>query len=345
VFTGALLRVLDQPGLNLERVFKQTARRVARATGGRQDPWINSSLKAEFFFNAAVPAGAVPAGAAAGRGGGAAELLFWKSIKDGGETATFRAYLKQYPQGAFAALARLKLEGRRQDDGRTEARGAGYVAVKTANIRAAPAATAAKLGSIARDHGVTVTGAAAGGKWLRIRRPGGGGYIFATSLARAEEGEIAAWNNAKDDPTAPGIRAFPRLHSDGHFARRARRSLAALGKAGRENLQPAAEAKFSRLQGFWHGETLGCGMNSFGYSRDISVSLAISDGKITGKIRETAEASTYGVEFTTTAAAAAASIALGKFYQVAALLKLKFDTEATGISAKFDGCPMELTRN
>ena len=37
------------------------------------------------------------------------EGLFWMSIKDGTDPAACEAYLKQYPQGTFAALARQRL--------------------------------------------------------------------------------------------------------------------------------------------------------------------------------------------------------------------------------------------
>ena len=37
------------------------------------------------------------------------EGLFWMSIKDGTDPAAFEAYLKQYPQGTFAVLARQRL--------------------------------------------------------------------------------------------------------------------------------------------------------------------------------------------------------------------------------------------
>ena len=50
VFTGELLKALDRPGLKLEEVFKQTATKVAAATNGSQDPWINSSVKVTFIF-------------------------------------------------------------------------------------------------------------------------------------------------------------------------------------------------------------------------------------------------------------------------------------------------------
>ena len=50
VFTGALLDVLDEPGLKLEDVFNQTASKVAAASYGKQKPWINSSLANDFYF-------------------------------------------------------------------------------------------------------------------------------------------------------------------------------------------------------------------------------------------------------------------------------------------------------
>jgi hypothetical protein len=39
-----------------------------------------------------------------------AELLFWESIKDSNNPAVFDAYLKQFPNGVFAALAQAKLD-------------------------------------------------------------------------------------------------------------------------------------------------------------------------------------------------------------------------------------------
>ena len=39
-----------------------------------------------------------------------AELLFWETIKDSTNPAEYRAYLEQYPDGVFAALARIRAE-------------------------------------------------------------------------------------------------------------------------------------------------------------------------------------------------------------------------------------------
>ena len=38
----------------------------------------------------------------------AVEILFWESIKDGGDPALFQAYLDNYPEGAFRAIAEIK---------------------------------------------------------------------------------------------------------------------------------------------------------------------------------------------------------------------------------------------
>jgi len=111
VFTGALLKVLDEPGLRLEDVFKKTAVRVSRATNGKQDPWINSSVKGDFYFRSIdVNARKKATPAAPTTGGTSAEVAFWQSIQASGDRDMFEAYLKRYPNGAFADLARLKIK-------------------------------------------------------------------------------------------------------------------------------------------------------------------------------------------------------------------------------------------
>jgi formylglycine-generating enzyme required for sulfatase activity len=103
VFTGELLKVLDRPGLKLEEVFKQTATKVAAATNGSQDPWINSSVKGDFIFREgkAAPAAAAPAADK--------ETVFWQSIANSDDPTMFEAYLKQYPKGSFAPLAQARI--------------------------------------------------------------------------------------------------------------------------------------------------------------------------------------------------------------------------------------------
>ena len=44
-----------------------------------------------------------------GRGADPVELEFWKSVESSGDHEEYRAYLKQYPDGGFTALAKARL--------------------------------------------------------------------------------------------------------------------------------------------------------------------------------------------------------------------------------------------
>ncbi|MBN9498188.1 MAG: caspase family protein [Alphaproteobacteria bacterium] len=102
LYTQALLRALNEPGLKVEEVFKQVRIDVARASGGAQVPWEASSLTGDFFFQP-PQAGAAPA-APVDR-----ETLFWDSIRTSNNPAEMRAYLDAYPAGTFASIARERM--------------------------------------------------------------------------------------------------------------------------------------------------------------------------------------------------------------------------------------------
>ena len=115
VFTGELLEALEEPGLTLEEVFKRIVQGVSRRTNGRQRPWNMMSLEGDFYFNpgAAAVAGSVAAAGVrpSGAGGGVGEeveVVFWESV-DRGNEAELEAYLREYPSGRFAELARARL--------------------------------------------------------------------------------------------------------------------------------------------------------------------------------------------------------------------------------------------
>lgn len=73
-YTRSLLAAMSVPGLSLEQIFKQVLVAVEQETGGAQIPWVASSLRGEFYFNAVAaapaptpaPAGPAPPSAAPG---------------------------------------------------------------------------------------------------------------------------------------------------------------------------------------------------------------------------------------------------------------------------------------
>ena len=102
-YTTALLRTMAEPGLSVESMFKRVRGEVARVTNDQQIPWESSSLTGDFYFVASAQIrneGKV----------GEAELLFWQSIKDSSDAADFTAYLRKYPNGQFADIARNRLK-------------------------------------------------------------------------------------------------------------------------------------------------------------------------------------------------------------------------------------------
>ncbi len=109
-YTTALLKVLGEPGLPVETVFKRVRGEVVQMTGDMQVPWEASSLTGDFFFATR----SLPAKPAASTSSGStdteAELLFWQSVKDSQEAEDFDAYLRQYPNGRFAEIARNRIK-------------------------------------------------------------------------------------------------------------------------------------------------------------------------------------------------------------------------------------------
>jgi formylglycine-generating enzyme required for sulfatase activity len=107
-FTEALLAHLEAPGLEVRQILTRVRQAVIQATKGRQVPWDSSSLTGDFFFAAApqppgttppVPPAPVPD----------PETVFWQSIRDSKNAADYREYVRRWPDGTFAELAKRRI--------------------------------------------------------------------------------------------------------------------------------------------------------------------------------------------------------------------------------------------
>ena len=107
VYTGQLLKLLKQPGLTIEQVFKRVRVNVEQITGGKQIPWEESSLKGDFYFNLGAPE--APENAQAEASGNSLELAFWDTVKDSKNPEEIASYLQTYPTGVFASLASARI--------------------------------------------------------------------------------------------------------------------------------------------------------------------------------------------------------------------------------------------
>lgn len=116
LYTEHLARVIRQPGLPVEEVFKQVRAAVRKDSNNQQTPWENTALEGQFYFKSPLQVAApqsVPAPAATVRPAGAdpvaLELALWESVKSATTPGELQAYLSRYPRGIFSDVAKAKM--------------------------------------------------------------------------------------------------------------------------------------------------------------------------------------------------------------------------------------------
>ena len=108
-FTGALVKFLPRPGLDLRKAFGYARDDVLKATNNKQEPFIYGSLGGDDV--ALVPAtDKAKADTAKGIDDTTLELAFWEAIKNDKNPQLFQAYLNRYPKGVFADIAKINLQ-------------------------------------------------------------------------------------------------------------------------------------------------------------------------------------------------------------------------------------------
>lgn len=108
-FTGALLKYIETPGLEVRQMLSRVRGDVEAATDDKQIPWDTSSLRGDFYFAAPVANDRVSQAIAGPNPQVDLDALFWESVKDSKNPKDFNAYLLKFPQGVFAEIARNRL--------------------------------------------------------------------------------------------------------------------------------------------------------------------------------------------------------------------------------------------
>jgi hypothetical protein len=118
-FTAALLAHIDTPGLSVSDMMIEVRNDVLSATQNKQRPHEDNTLTSKFYFAPTVEVADATTGPTPSSGTTVAapivqpvdkEVVFWQSIQNSNSPAQFQAYLDQYPNGTFAALARARIE-------------------------------------------------------------------------------------------------------------------------------------------------------------------------------------------------------------------------------------------
>ena len=117
-FAKAFLKHAEAPGVEIEGLMRKVRQDVIDETNGAQVPWNHSSLTRKFVFSPAKKvAKAEPAKPAPAKPAApvtmqfdtrALDLAFWTAIQDSKNVSLFEEYLRRYPDGQFAVVAKVR---------------------------------------------------------------------------------------------------------------------------------------------------------------------------------------------------------------------------------------------
>jgi len=94
-YTAALLRRLQEPGLEIEMMFRRVAADVNAETQGRQRPETYVSLLDEYYLNQS-------------------DRVLWEQVEAGDDPNAVRAFLARFPSSSRALSARTLLQSLEQ---------------------------------------------------------------------------------------------------------------------------------------------------------------------------------------------------------------------------------------
>jgi len=90
-FTTALLKRMQEPGLEIEMMFRRIASDVNAQTGGRQRPETYISLLSEYYLNHS-------------------DRLVWEKLRDSGDIVAIREFMTRFPYSVHAWDAKYRLD-------------------------------------------------------------------------------------------------------------------------------------------------------------------------------------------------------------------------------------------
>ncbi len=118
-FTEAMINHMREPGLEISQLMHKVRNSVIEATGEQQVPWESSSLRGPFVLNGQAtgnPAAPAVASLPSTEESQRADILFWESVKDSAQLASFEAYLARFGDGGlFAPIARDRITALREE--------------------------------------------------------------------------------------------------------------------------------------------------------------------------------------------------------------------------------------
>lgn len=125
-FSAALLKHIDTPNIDIRLMMADVREDVFEATGQRQLPWENNSLIGRFYFRQDDDLQRLDQSQRD-------ETQAWKAIAASTRREDFAGFLRDFPDGAFASVAKLKIAALEQVDERESAERSDFVLARATN--------------------------------------------------------------------------------------------------------------------------------------------------------------------------------------------------------------------
>ncbi len=125
-FSAALLKHIDTPNIDIRLMMADVRQDVFEATGQRQLPWENNSLIGRFYFRQDDDLQRLDQSQRD-------ETQAWKAIAGSTRREDFTGFLRDFPDGAFASVSKLKIAALEQVDERESAERSDFVLARATN--------------------------------------------------------------------------------------------------------------------------------------------------------------------------------------------------------------------
>mgnify|MGYP001628245867 CR=1 FL=1 len=102
IFTTALLKHINEPGLDVRLMFGRVRQDVVLRTRGAQVPWVEESLIGEYSMNPSMASGGREAMIAR-------DIEMWRSVSGETTPQAYQAYLDAFPTGMFRDFASQRI--------------------------------------------------------------------------------------------------------------------------------------------------------------------------------------------------------------------------------------------
>lgn len=126
LYTAALLTQIKRPNVDLLRMFQNVRTEVKQKSSGRQVPWESNSTTGDFYFSSVLNPESTQATKPKQKHEVEnnlsidVETSYWMQIEKSNYIEDFSEYLKEYPNGRFASLARQRVNSIKRSKTETE---------------------------------------------------------------------------------------------------------------------------------------------------------------------------------------------------------------------------------